>query len=491
MESRPPMGDIVKIAVLVLSVFLFSISGVYAYDSYLFQNLEFKYSNAIAAGEYEYSRNPVFFNDGVEQDYYFYDASGTLLQNHYRRRFDPAMNRSYGISIFTNKTLNRKSILATAVIIDGTKNYNTYGSLEKHFYEHYFSFADSTTGNTVYYGPRLWVLYKRTIVPRVESAVQIEYGVERGLKDVYTECMTIFRNCDIKLGLGYRSVDGSFVSGIYGRVFDRQGRYEAVSGLLEAVNFTYIGYHVYQPENSRDSNHKSDRKTGYEMGIYTQKEALFIPGLGWRSVLLFGNAASMIKTGSRSQPVQVGYWVREAVRMENRLSYRLEALRCELGLMYDIGETTDWARHGQFDVSLLDYHASDHAVGLDLRLDPWRFISLKTGYRIAFSDVDYHEYTAAFDFSENLKTSRVFVDFAVHLNQITMLQLGYENCIEEPFFYWNTPEFDITDVYLAWYRQFVFGQIGLRIDAGVWDPGVSNNRIEYVCLRMSLMNRNR
>lgn len=488
MESKLLMRVIVNIIASILLICPFSIAGLYAYDNCLFQNLEFEYSNEIAANDYEYSRNPAFFNRGVERGYNLYAVYGALLQNHYRRRFDPTMNRLYGVSFFSNKLLDEKSTLATAVVFDRSKHYDMYGSLEKDFYEHYFSFTDSTTGNTVYYGPRLWVLYKRTIAPRLGTALQIEYGIERGLKDVYTECMTIFRNLDVKLGLGYRSVGGSFVCGIYGRVFDRQGKYEAVSGLLEAVNFSYIGYQVYRPEISRDANHKSDRKTGYEMGVYVQKEALFIPGLEWRSALLAGSTASTIKTGSRSQPVPVGYWVRAAVRMENRLSYRLETLRCELGLIYDVGKTVDWAQHGQFEVNLLDYRDTDRLMGVDVILGPWRYFSLRTGYRIGFRDVDYHEYTAAFDFSDNLKTSRVFVDFAVRFNKITTLRLGYENCIEEPFFYWNTPEFDITGVYLAWYRQFVVGQIGLRIDAGVWDPSVSNNRIEYCRVSLSLKN---
>ena len=53
------------------------------------------------------------------------------------------------------------------------------------------------------------------------------------------------------------------------------------------------------------------------------------------------------------------------------------------------------------------------------------------------------------------------------------------------FFYWDTPEFNIRNVYLAWDRLFVFGRIGFRIDIGVWDPGNSNKNIEYYGISLS------
>jgi len=460
-------------------------SLLHAYDNHLFQDLRFKYKNNDLATCYEYSRNPAVFNIGIDQDYNLYCSNNGLLQNNYKRLFDPSMNRSYGISFFSNKILDRKSTLATAVVFDWSKHYEEYGSLEKYFYENYFSFTDSTTGNTTYYGPRLWILYKRDITDRLVSALQIEYGIERGLKDVYTECMTIYRNVDVKLGLAYHSSDGSFVSGIYGRIFDHQGKYEAVDDLLDAVNFTYIGYHVYRPENPRSSNNKSDWTTGYETGIHFRKNDLLLKGFGLRSALFLGATENTIKTGSSSQPVLIGYWIRKAVNLENRLSYRIEAIRSEIGLIYNYNETTDWAKHGQFEVNLLDYSSSTYDFSLDLKISPFRILTLKAGYNIGSGDIDYAEYTADFVFDEILEKSRLFIDWEIQLNRISNLYFGYENIVQEPLFYWGTPEFNIKNVYLAWDRLFVIGRIGFRIDIGVWDPSDSNKNIEYYGISLS------
>ncbi|MBU1627263.1 hypothetical protein KKB18_07840, partial [bacterium] len=360
-----------------------------------------------------------------------------------------------------------------------SKHYNEYGSLEKNFYERYFSFADSTMGNTTYFGPRLWILYKRDITEKLVSALQIEYGIERGLKDVYTECMTIYRNFNVKLGIAYHSSDGSFVSGIYGRIFDRQGKYEAVDDLLDAVNFTYIGYHVYRPENPRSSNNKSDWTTGYEIGTHFKKEDLLFKGFGLRSALLLGATENTIKTGSSSQPVRVGYWVRKAVNLENRLSYKIDILRSEIGFLYNYKKTFDWVKHGQFEVNLLDNNILTSEIGADIIASPLKLFTIKVGYDISTSDVEYDEYIADYTCDEKLESSHLYIELNLRPNSITNIYSGYENIVEEPFFYWDAPEFNISNVYFAWDRLFVIGRIGFRVDFGVWNPSNSQKNIEY------------
>ena len=457
-----------------------------AYNNHLFQNLEFKYKYDDIMSDDNYSRNPAIFNVGVTQDYNFNTFYNGLIQNNYKRKFDPSMVRSYGASFFSYKILDRKSTLATSVVIDWSKHYSEFASLEKNFYDHYFSFADSTTGNTTYYGPRLWVLYQRKLTDKFISAFQIEYGIERGLKDVYTECMTIYRNVDVKSGLAYHSPDGSFVSGVYGRIFDRQGKYEAVEDLLDAINFTYIGYHVYRPESPRSSNNKSDRLTGYESGLYFSKNNFVISGLRLRSSILGGATESTIKTGSSSQPVRVGYWVRKAVNLENRLTYSINVIRSEFGIIYNINNTSDWAKHGHFEVNLLDYNATTNELGIDLKMMPLRFIMIKITYLSSSSDVDYDEYIADFTFNEKLSSNQLFFNGNIKLNSISNLYIGYENSVCEPYFYWDTPEFKKTNIYLAWDRLFVFGRIGIRINAGEWNPSNSGKDIEYFGFNLSL-----
>lgn len=461
-------------------------SALQAYNNYLFQNIHINYKNDYAVALYDITRNPALFNTGSDHDYNLYRVYSGLSENGFQRTFDPAMNRTYSASYFNFKQLNKKSSLGAAVIFDLSKHYDEYGSLEKIFYDHYFSFADTTVGNTTYYGPRLWIIYNRDVSERVKTALQIDYGIERGLKDVYTECMTVFRNVNVKLGVSYLSPDGSLISGIYGRYFNRQGKYEAVDDLIDAINYTYIGYHVYRPENPRSINNKSDWATGYETGIHFRKENLLVKGFGLSSVMFLGTTENRIKTGSISKPVMVGYWVREAFRLENRLSYKIDAIRSEFGLVYNFSQCVDWAKHGQFEVNLLDYNSRSFDMGLELITNPFRVLTIKAGYYTGASDIKYNEYTADFLFDDRLEDSQFSMDVRWQINSISNFLVGYENTTAEPYFYWETSKFNIQNAYLAWDRLFVFGRVGIKFDAGIWDPRGSAKTIDHYGFGISL-----
>ena len=94
---------------LVFLLILTSLSS--AYENQLFQDIDFKYQDGYSITDYEFSRNPAVFNMGVDRDYNLYRTYNGLLQNNNKRLFDPSMNRSYGVSFFSNKILDQKSTL--------------------------------------------------------------------------------------------------------------------------------------------------------------------------------------------------------------------------------------------------------------------------------------------------------------------------------------------------------------------------------------------
>lgn len=463
---------------LTLIGLLFLQQYLLAYEHNLFQNYTFMYKYDLKISLYNNSLNPVYFNMDKDIDYYIYDINSDYSQNDYFRIFDPMMDRSYNASFFNYKILDEKSRLSTAVIYDWSKKYNMYGSLEKNFYDHYFAFTDTTTGNTVYYGPRLWLLYNRQLTEKISTAFQIDYGIERGLKDVFTECGTIFRSVNLNIGLGYQSKDKSFISGVYGRYFDRQGKYEAVEDLISAENYTYIGYFVSRHENPRSTNTKSDREKGFESGINALKTNIFIKNLDYSILASVGTSENKVRTGSTSMLTTVGYWVREAYKISNKLSYTISPIRTKVNISYVFTHINDWAKHGQFEVTLLTYVSQIQKMGIDLEMTPLQSLYIRSGFESQSNRVDYIEYVSDFDYFEKINSTLYFTNWQWRVNSILNIYTGYEYCQDEPFFYWGTPQFDIQKVFFAWDRLFIFGRIGMRIDYSIWNPKEFNENIK-------------
>ena len=450
--------------ILSLTVFLVYSSLSFGYEDYLYKNYSVKEIYSL----YDLVNNPAFLRLNNHEDLMAYEFNAGKQENGYRRTFDPEQIKSAGVDIFSYKALDDKSALVSRIIYETSTLNKLYRSLEKDFYSDYFSYTDTTTGDVTYAGPRLWILYNREILPWLTTGLQIDYGIERGLKDVYTKCETIARNINVNWGLGYSGPSGTAL-GVSIRYFDRQGSYEAVKEVTDAVVNTYMGYHLYYPERPRSTNEKKIYGKGIEIDAQLTRNGFLIPSLKIDLTGGYGTKENSIDAGSSSKPIQRGYWVREGGFVNSILSYGNDQTRFGLELMAGIKQYHDWASPGAFDVINIENDVTDIQYGIKTVI-PMHSMTLTVGYEAGTEDVNYHEYTVDYVFDEQLSHSLIFMDFGIPLNQIMQMHYGIWFSKFEPYFYWNTSSIQTQGIELGVERLFVFGKIGASLQLEFWNP---------------------
>ena len=462
-----------------LLVLLLHGSRSFGYEDYLYKN----YSVKETYGLYDLVNNPAFLRLNNHEDLMSYEFNAGKQENGYRRTFDPEQIESAGVDIFSYKALDDKSALVSSIIYETSTLNKLYRSLEKDFYNDYFSYTDTTIGDVTYAGPQLWVLYNREILPWLTTGLQIDYGIERGLKDVYTKCETIARNINVNWGLGYSGPSGTAL-GVSIRYFDRQGSYEAVKEVTDAVVNTYMGYHIYYPERPRSTNEKKIYGKGIEIDAQLTRNGFLIPSLKIDLAGGYGTKESVIYAGGSSTPTQRGYWVRKGGFLNSILSYSSNQTRFGLELMTGVKRYHDWASPGAFDVINIENDVTDIQYGIKTVI-PMHSMTLTVGYEAGTEDVNYREYTVDYVFNEQLSRSRIFSDFIIPLNQIMQIHYGIWFSKFEPWFYWNTDKFDVMALQFGFDRLFVFGTLGIDFNYEIWKPDGATNSVNRIGIALN------
>jgi len=432
-------------------------SRSFGYEDYLYKNYSVKETYSV----YDLVNNPAFLRMNNHEDLMRYEFSAGNQENGYRRTFDPERIESAGVDILSYKALDGKSALASRIIYETATLNKLYRSLEKDFYSDYYSYTDTTTGDVSYAGPRLWVLYNREILPRLTTGLQIDYGVERGLKDVYTKCESISRNISASWGLGYSGLSGGTI-GVSVRYFDRQGTYEAVKEATDAVVNTYMGYNIFYRELPRSTNEKKVYGEGVELDAQISRHGILFPALKIDFTGGYGTKENRIDAGSSSNPDQRGYWVREGGFVNSILSYKNDQSLFELELMAGLKQYHDWASPQNYDVKNIENDVTYIHYGIKTII-PVLSMTLTLGYEAGTEDVNYREYTVDYVFDKQLSRSCIFSDFNIPLNQIMQMHYGIWFSKFEPWFYWNTSSIQAQGIEMGIERLFIFGRLGAAL----------------------------
>ena len=467
-------------------MFLSNLSG---YENSLFPDIviEEPFSSTIQTpmNLYRISFNPALFKNSYQEDFVYYRANSVDKINFFRRVYDPKRQRDYQLYFYTHKTLDKKSTLAAAVRYNRADQYDVYRSLEKSFYDNYFSYIDTTMGNVTYEGPQLWFLYNYSLTNNLLFGFQIDYGIERSLKDVYTKCETVIRNLDLKFGIAFESNNSNFVAGAFARYLNYQGQYNAVKELQDAFVRTYFGYHVFRDENPRSLNRKNDYKEGYEFGAQLARKNILVDGLGIQLSGSYGTRYTDITVGSTTLPNNRGYWVREGYRIFWDIFYQPVTSNFMFQLFYEYKDFYDWARSGEYNVVTIENDEVMHRFGSVLYLPLMNKVGVSTGFEMENIRSDYHEYIVKFDYNREHHNWNAFTDFKLAINQITNAHIKGMLGTVEPWFYWNTDKFDIIAFQYGFERLFVFGTLGLEFYYEVWGPENSDKNIETYGLSIS------
>jgi len=453
----------------------------YAFEKPLLRPVEFQQSpqfrKYFPINLYTLSYNPALFKLNYPRDFLYYQTFAARQNNMFQRTFDPAREDRLGFDVQMYRRLNKKVAIISGATYQRKNLHQVYRSLEKNYYDHYFAYTDTTTGNFEYHGPQLWFLYNRSLGNHLDWGFNINYSVERALKDVYTKCETIIRNTDVSTGLSYYNRDTTLQIGFFGRYFNRQGSYEAVKEMKDALVKTYFGYHVFREEDPRSSNRKNDDRQGYEFGLQFSRKNLIIDNLNIDFAASYGSEENDIEVGSVSRPKPRGYWIRQGWRGMARLHYQHHN-KLDAQFFYSYTDLYDWGQSGLYDVLILENELVAHRLGGSVGIFPLRNLETTLGGEVRVEDGDYREYIKPFQYQEVRQRRRLYTQFKWQLNQITglYLQLNYQQ--GEPYFYWETERFDRQSCDLGFERQFVIGLFNLNLHYEQCRPQGSEDIIE-------------
>ncbi len=445
----------------------------HAYESELFFEIDYFnpkfHKEYVDYNMYDISGNPAFYSQAYTKNLNLYQISANRKLNNYHRYFDAEQNDNMAFNLQWIRQLSKKSTLATGITYYQNNQKNLERSLEKNYYNHYFSFTDTTIGNVVYKGPKLWVLYDYSINKNILLGLALNYRVERGLKDVYTECETIIRDIDINLGIGYLSNSKNTQIGLSTRYFNRQAMYEAVKEYLEAVNNTWFGYHLFLSENPRATNRKNDYREGYEVGIQLEQNHILGSDFGIRLSGNFGEFKNKIKVGSPSNTQPRGYWQRSAYQILTNLYYQTKKINSQLYMIYN--NYSDWAKPKDYNVLILENSDIQNRIGWINKLFLLEKFQIDLGFELSTINTYYEEFAAEFLYNEIRKSNFFMGGGKFKINPISSFYLHGNIGSVEPDFHWpDTNKFNIMGIKLGYERQFLFGNIDFCLNYNILTP---------------------
>lgn len=466
---------------IFLVIFLLTMGTVRAYETEMFSEIDFFQDeyvrNIIEPNLYDISQNPALYRIGYQNNFTIYKITGNRELNSYSRYFDPRQKNDLGLDLQWIKQLSRNSTLASGVKYQRSDRIKVTRSLEKNYYDHYFGLTDTTTGNVEYQGPKLWVLYNHEIANRFLLGIELDYGVERGLKNIYTECETILRDIDVNIGIGYHSNDGKTIAGLSSRYFNRQGTYEAVKDYEDAVVKTWFGYNLYYPENPRSTNRKNDDREGYKVGGQLEKKDILDTGIGIRFSGSYGQAKNTIEVGRPSYTQPRGYWEREGFQFTGNIYYQKKLIDGQLYFKYR--SYSDWASPKDYDVLTIENDEQINKIGTFFKISPLAKLQLDLGFELSTLSTDYSEYAADFYYDKTNNNNFILAGFQYQLNQISDIHLHGNFGSYDADFHWpETDSFNTIGIEAGYKRQFLFGKLDFSVHYQKIDPDNINKSNE-------------
>ena len=427
-----------------------------------------KIRNSPRSSFYDISNNPAFFRNTYTQNHTLYSIRAGRNINNYSRQFDPKRKDNLFFRFNWIKQLNKNSTLAAEVKYNINYLSDVYRSLEKNYYNNYFSVTDTTTGNFNYQGPELWLLYNHSINNKLQIGLKLDYQIERGLKDTYTECETIYRNLATKIGIAYQ-YDQNTLLGLFYRYFNNYSRYEAVKEYEDAFIKTWFGYHINRPENPGGLINKHDYQLGNKIGLNLERKNIFAANFGIRFNISYGIQRNKIQVGPQHYLSNRGLWKREGYQFSSNLFYNS---RYKLGFLYLIyNNFYDWASPHKYDVTLLDKNQEKIRLGGLFKSLLYPTFGFEFGFEFQAVTTYYEEYVANFRYYDIRNKNSLMIRFNYRFHNHIKFILGGAYSHSQPDFHWKENDiFKTTKIELGLEKSYVFGRIQINIRYTKQDP---------------------
>jgi len=177
--NEKKMQPIKKKTIAIIILVIFSYSGLFAFENNFFtDDLKYDIFNS-QVSLYSITNNPAFFKITFNENITKYSLTGSKKNNFIYREYSPKQEQNNNLEIITSKNLNSNSTMASVITYNQDIKFDMKHSLEKDFYSHYFSFSDTTTGDTKFAGPQLQFLFNHSLNDKIYLGVKGNYGIEQ------------------------------------------------------------------------------------------------------------------------------------------------------------------------------------------------------------------------------------------------------------------------------------------------------------------------
>ncbi|MBC8400845.1 MAG: hypothetical protein H8E14_05095 [Candidatus Marinimicrobia bacterium] len=462
---------------IILSVVLALIGKVSGYEGAVNPAVPLLYN-----GEYpqfhQLTTNPAALFTIQGDEFTLYKVSSFYQNNELIRTYDPGSMNEVDLLFDFSRNIDSKSFVNGGIRYTQTNKFDLFSSLEQDFYTNYFSLIDSTNGNVKYDGPQLWFQYNRKLLSHLILGINLEYGVERGLKNRGTKCESIIRNNISGAGLGFLSKTGNLFIGINGNYINRQFSYESVGVYSSAEVYSFSGFQVYTSESPRRIVEKFEYNSGYEYGFQFWQRNLLNSGFGIGLVTrIFGRDAN-IKLGSTTRHQPVGYWVREGLTNTFLLNFQPEKGYFSGRFIIENRTYQDWAKAGGFPTIILENDNQQLRWGLATAITGLLNSKFYGSLDVTTTNIDYQEYIEPFGIEEDLQTIQYKLGINTKIGLLSSVSFEYFTGNEDLDFHWDIDAVGYWGTGIRFERQFLFGVLGFRsvIHNTVSDDSGSDNK---------------
>lgn len=191
---------------------------------------------------FNFGNNPAWIYVDETETHLLISPSYSSISGDYRRLYDAEERIKYSAAFRGVKTLGTKGTFIgyTDYQYEVRKNYYRTLLFDTYSGEAFFM-QDTTTGDFRFNGPKVNLMYSWELAPNLFAGISGLYKILDGLKNVYTNAQTMYREVGFNAGLAYQ-FSGNHIMGVNINYLDCQEKIEAKDvNLLEVEIFNFRG----------------------------------------------------------------------------------------------------------------------------------------------------------------------------------------------------------------------------------------------------------
>ncbi len=333
---------------------------------------------------YNFGGNPAWIVNDEEESFLNITPSVQNSWGDYRRAFDSEGSINYGTAFKGVKRLDDKGTFVGFTSYNYEIVRNLYRTLRRDTYSgEAFFMIDTTKGDFRYSGPIVNLTYSWELFDNLYAGVSGHYQILDGLKQVYTNAQSIYREVAVNAGLAYQFSDGFIIASNI-KYADYQETIEAKDvNLLEVEVFNYRGDTYFVGKRGSSLTQKLNRKK-----IEYSGQLFYQPISGLTMALqssVTPQVAKVLVPQSGLIDVEEGYTDFHSIDVKFKSQYSVSESWL-MGISAGYNDRKCWSNNSKKNLLLWDWDVTEMygGFGTSYKLD---FIPVLLGAEVEFSSL--------------------------------------------------------------------------------------------------------